>query len=104
MRGRVFLVVALQGFSLGAFSYRGTESDFSVFLLQIGRRSVSWSCFHLLKVKCCGQTSRETRKLLKSSLEFFSGGLFRFEEKGWIFGFCLAFWGGIPTSRVENEV
>lgn len=55
------------------------------------RRSVSWSCFHLLKVKCCGQTSRETRKLLKSSLEFFSGGFFVLRRKCGFLDFVLLF-------------
>ena len=47
-------------------------------------------CFHLLKVKCCGQTSRETGKLLKSSLEFFSGGFFVSGERIRFFSFPLA--------------
>ena len=47
-------------------------------------------CFHLLKVMCCGQTSRETGKLLKSSLEFFFGGCFVSGEGIRFFCFSLA--------------
>ena len=39
---------------------------------------------------CCGQTSRETGKLLKSSLEFFFGGFFVSGEGIRFFCFSLA--------------
>ena len=45
----------------------------------------------MLKVKCCGQTSRETGKLLRSSPEFFSGGFFVLRRKGGFLDFVLLF-------------
>ena len=84
------------GFFPGGFFVFGEKgSDFSVFRLQKARRSVSLGCFHLLKVKCCGQTSRETGKLLKSSLGFFPRGFFVSGEGIRFFSFPLAFRGEI---------
>ena len=82
---------ALQGFSLGAFSYRGKGSDFSVFLLQIGRRSVSWSCFHLLKSIFLSLLVVRLAMLLRSSPGFFPGGFFVLRRKCGFLDFVLLF-------------
>ena len=61
----------------GLFRIGRKESDFSLFLLQMRRRSVSWSCFHLLKSIFLSELVVRFAMLLKSSPGF-SLGAFSF--------------------------
>ena len=77
---------------------------FFCFSLAIGEEIRILVAVLLSGINVCKRAGREIRNASYKLSRVFPWGLFRFEEKVWIFGFCLAFWGGIPTSRVENEV
>ena len=78
-------------FYLGGFFVSGEGIRFSCFSLAIEEEISILELFSFVKKYFSKPAGRETRKLLKSSLEFFSGGFFVLRRKCGFLDFVLLF-------------